>query len=174
MARDRPFRSLLGQRLGDIARLTGRTSTYPAASWRWSVVRQEGAFKFGGRAVAKFPARHGRRRGSTAPLFPKRSQRKRPLTSNQFHAIMADAGLVEPRSHRSTGKGRDSRRTFNELSFHALRHTATSLFKNAGVSPAVVMDLIGHDSPAISAHYTHIEESAKRRAVDLLPDVTAK
>jgi integrase len=108
------------------------------------------------------------------PLFPKAFAAKRTGSlSNQFHVIMADAGLVEPRSHRSTGKGRDSRRTFNELSFHALRHTATSLFKNAGVSPAVVMDLIGHDSPAISAHYTHIEESAKRRAVDLLPDVTA-
>ena len=110
-----------------------------------------------------------------APLFPKAFAAKRTGSlSNQFHAIMADAGLVEPRSHRSTGKGRDSRRAFNELSFHALRHTATSLIKNAGVSPAVVADIIGHDSPAISAHYTHIEESAKRRAVDLLPDVTAK
>jgi hypothetical protein len=46
--------------------------------------------------------------------------------------------------------------------------------KNAGVSPAVVQDFIGHDSPAVSAHYTRIEESTKRRAVDLLPDVTGK
>jgi integrase len=110
-----------------------------------------------------------------APLFPKAFAAKRTGSlSNQFHGIMADAGLVEPRSHRSTGKGRDIRRTFNELSFHALRHTATSLMKNAGVSPAIVADIIGHDSPAISAHYTHIEDASKRRAVDLLPDVTAK
>jgi integrase len=109
-----------------------------------------------------------------APLFPKAFAAKRTGSlSNQFHAIMADAGLVEPRSHRSTGKGRASRRTFNELSFHALRHTATSLMKNAGVSPAIVADIIGHDSPAMSAHYTHIEEASKRRAVDLMPDVTA-
>jgi integrase len=61
---------------------------------------------------------------------------------------------------------------FNELSFHALRHTATSLMKNAGISPAIVQDIIGHESPAISAHYTRIEESTKRGAVDSMPDVT--
>ena len=109
------------------------------------------------------------------PLFPKAFAAKRvSALSNQFYDIMADTGLVEPRKHKSNGKGRNSRRAFNELSFHALRHTATSLMKNAGVSPAVVQDIIGHDSPAVSAHYTRIEESTKRRAVDLLPDVTAK
>jgi integrase len=108
------------------------------------------------------------------PLFPKASAAKRISTlSNQFYDIMADAGLVEPRKHKSNGKGRNGRRAFNELSFHALRHTATSLMKNAGISPAIVQDLIGHDSPEISAHYTHIEESAKRRAIESLPDVTA-
>jgi integrase len=109
------------------------------------------------------------------PLFPKASTAKRiSALSNQFYDIMADAGLVEVRKHKSNGKGRNSRRAFNELSFHALRHTATSLMKNAGVSPAVVQDIIGHDSPAVSAHYTRIEESAKRRAIDTLPDVTLK
>jgi integrase len=109
------------------------------------------------------------------PLFPKAFAAKRvSALSNQFYDIMADTGLVEPRKHKSNGKGRNSRRAFNELSFHALRHTATSLMKNAGVSPAVVQDIIGHDSSAVSAHYTHIEEAPKRRAVDLLPDLTAK
>ena len=107
------------------------------------------------------------------PLFPKASAAKRISTlSNQFYDIMADAGLVESRKHKSNGKGRNSRRAFNELSFHALRHTTTSLMKNAGISPPIVQDIIGHDSPAVSAHYTHIEESAKRRAIKSLPDVT--
>ena len=61
----------------------------------------------------------------------------------------------------------------NELSFHALRHTATSLMKNAGVSSAIVQEFIGHDSPAINAHYTHIETSALRKAAESLPDVLA-
>ncbi|PYI78964.1 MAG: hypothetical protein DMF05_11085 [Verrucomicrobia bacterium] len=109
------------------------------------------------------------------PLFPKASEAKRISTlSNQFYDIMADAGLVESRKRKSNGKGRNSRRTFNELSFQALRHTATSLMKNAGISPAIVQDIIGHDSPAISANYTRIEESAKRRDVETLPDVTGE
>jgi len=109
------------------------------------------------------------------PLFPRAFAAKRlGSLSNQFYEVMADAGLVEPRNHRSTGKGRSSRRVFNELSFHALRHTATSLLKNAGVPAAVVMDLIGHDSPAVSAHYTRIEEETKRRAIGQLPDVTKR
>jgi len=113
----------------------------------------------------------------TAPLFPKacaareRSQYGGTL-SNQFYGILVAAGLAKPRPHTSTGKGRDAKRDLGGLSFHCLRHTATSLLKNAGVSDAVARDLIGHDSPAVSASYTHIDMEAKRRAVDKLPDVT--
>ena len=64
-------------------------------------------------------------------------------------------------------------RTTSELSFHCLRHTATSLLKNAGVSDAVARDIIGHDSAAVSAHYTHIDTATKRGAVDSMPDVLA-
>jgi hypothetical protein len=54
-----------------------------------------------------------------------------------------------------------------------LRHTATSLLKNAGVSEAVARHIIGHESAPISRHYTHIDESSKRKALAKLPDVTA-
>ncbi|NDJ14627.1 MAG: integrase, partial [Acidobacteriia bacterium] len=50
-------------------------------------------------------------------------------------------------------------------------HTATSLLKNAGVSEVVARDIIGHDSAAVSANYTHVDEDTKRKAVDLLPDI---
>jgi integrase len=83
---------------------------------------------------------------------------------------MADVGLVESRNHRANGNGRSSARAFNEIGFHALRHTATSLMKNAGISPAVVQDIIGHDSPAVSAQYTHIDGATKRKALDAMPD----
>jgi integrase len=96
--------------------------------------------------------------------------------SQGFYDILADVGLVErrKRQHAGTGKGRSNRRTFHEVSFHALRHTATSLMKNAGISPAIVQDLIGHESEAVSAHYTHVDERAKRRAIKSLPDITAE
>lgn len=32
--------------------------------------------------------------------------------------------------------------------------------------------LVGHDSAAMSAHYTHIEHDAKLKALNSMPDVT--
>jgi hypothetical protein len=36
---------------------------------------------------------------------------------------------------------------------------------------SVVMDIIGHESEAISAPYTHIDEDTKRRAIAKLPRI---
>lgn len=91
--------------------------------------------------------------------------------SNKFYEILTSAGLVKERTHQKTGKGRSVKRAQNEISFHCLRHTATSLMKNAGISPAIVQEFIGHDSPEISANYTHIEMDAMRKAAESLPDV---
>lgn len=95
----------------------------------------------------------------------------RAAVSNQFYGIMATAGLVPFRTNKKTKSGREAKRKLYAISFHALRHTATSLLKNAGVSNAVAMDLIGHESQAISANYTHVDDQTKRAAVDLLPDI---
>jgi hypothetical protein len=43
--------------------------------------------------------------------------------------------------------------------------------KNAGISVAIVQDIIGHESAAISANYTHIDDAAKRTALSAMPDV---
>jgi integrase len=93
--------------------------------------------------------------------------------SNQFHDILARAGLVRRRSHAKTkdGRGRSARRQSSEISFHSFRHTATSLLKNAGIPQSVVMDMIGHESKAVSQIYTHVGELEKRRAVEALPSV---
>jgi integrase len=165
-----------GQRIGDIARLTwqnidlerGELALVSRKTKRHIVIPLAAPLQ-------TFLEKTDAGDDPKQPLFPRASAAKRISSlSNQFYEVMADAGLVERRNHRSTGKGRSSRRVFNELSFHALRHTATSLLKNAGVPAAVVMDLIGHDSPAVSADYTRIEEETKRRAVGQLPDVTKK
>ena len=95
--------------------------------------------------------------------------------SNQFHDILASAGLVQRRSHQKAtdGSGRAGRRRSSEISFHSLRHTATSLLKNAGVPQSVVMDIIGHESRAVSQIYTHVGETEKRQAVAALPSLSA-
>jgi integrase len=164
-----------GQRLGDIARLTWQNIDLDRSEL--AIVTRKTKRRVQIPIAAPLQAFVLDRMGAgepKQPLFPRANATKRVSTlSNQFYAILADAGLVEARSHASGGKGRSSRRVFNELSFHALRHTATSLMKNAGISPAIVADIVGHDSPAISAHYTKIENATKRRAVDSMPDVTS-
>jgi integrase len=113
-----------------------------------------------------------------APLVPKAypiavSDKGDSRLSQQFHEILVTAGLAKARSKEETGLGRSRRRKVSEISFHSLRHTATSLLKSAGVSEAVAMDIIGHDSEAISCHYTHIDGKAKRKALAKLPKVAA-
>jgi integrase len=93
--------------------------------------------------------------------------------SNQFHELLAQAGLVRRRSHRAAkdGKGRSARRAVSELSFHSFRHTATSLLKSAGVAHSVVMDIVGHESKAVSDVYTHVGDEEKRAAVSAFPPI---
>ena len=93
--------------------------------------------------------------------------------SREFYEIMMDAGLVKKKTHKkkTDAFGRRGRHAVNEISFHALRHTATSLMKNAGISPAIVQEFIGHDSEAVNRIYTHIETDSMRRAADALPDL---
>ena len=85
--------------------------------------------------------------------------------SRQFYELLADTGLAKAKVHRKreSAPGRDGPREVSQISFHSLRHTATSLMKNAGINASVVMDIIGHESEAISAHYTHIDEETKRK-----------
>jgi hypothetical protein len=46
--------------------------------------------------------------------------------------------------------------------------------KNAGINASVVMDIIGHESEAISAHYTHVDEETKRAALRKMPELRIK
>ena len=71
----------------------------------------------------------------------------------------------------SKGKGRSAKRAANGLSFHSLRHTAVSLLKDAGIPEAVVMELVGHESKAMRAHYTHVGAEALAKAVAALPAI---
>jgi integrase len=171
-----------GQRLGDIVRLRWNNVDLPGEELRL-VTQKTGRTVIVPLAkpllayLMALPATDS----NAAPVFPRafdiveREGRVNNL-SNQFYDILAAAGLADERStnKQKEGDGRDVKRKQRGLVFHSLRHTATSLLKNAGVSEAVAMDIIGHDSPAISQNYTHVDEDAKRRAMAKLPDITAK
>ena len=107
-----------------------------------------------------------------APLCPSLCGKATPLLSNQFYDIMATAGLVEKRNHKSKGKGRDAKRDTGQISFHSLRHNCTSALKSSGVSDSVAMDIVGHETVSVSRSYTKIDDTAKRAAINKLPDIT--
>ena len=128
------------------------------------------------RALAELPSSDD----PTAPVFPDAyhvaARTDTSRLSQGFHGILVAAGFASPRppKRKSASNGRRAKRQQSEITFHSLRHTATSLLKNAGVSEAIAMDIIGHDSEAMSRHYTHVDTATKRAAVDKLPDLHEK
>ncbi|HEY3853367.1 MAG TPA: tyrosine-type recombinase/integrase [Verrucomicrobiae bacterium] len=107
-----------------------------------------------------------------APLCPTLAGKTAGRLSAEFYQIMVKAGLVKCRHYEVTKKGHVGPRKASTISFHSLRHSATSELKSAGVSDSVAMDIIGHETASVSRNYTKIAESAKREAVNKLPDVT--
>jgi integrase len=168
------FGLYLGQRLGDLAKLTWRAVNFDSGEIAFTTR------KTGRRIVlpllqplidylSALPASDN----PNAYIFPCAASAKHTGTlSNQFRDILADAGLVEPRTHQSTGKGRSQAREASEISFHSLRHSAVTLLKAAGVSDFMAREIVGHESAAVSREYTHLTTADKRTAMQRLPDVT--
>ena len=61
-----------------------------------------------------------------------------------------------------------------ECGFHSLRHSFVSLCAAGRVPQSVVQSLVGHGSPAMTQHYTHIGLETAQNAIALLPSVTGK
>ena len=167
-----------GQRLGDIADLTWANLNLLRGELRLVTQKTDRQQILPlARPLARFFENLPARDDPKHPLFPKAFEIKARTgrvgtLSNQFFGIMASAGLVESRSHKKHGDGRDTKRNGSELCFHCLRHTATSLLKNAGISPAIVQEFVGRDSKTISQNYTHIDMATMRKAAESLPDFT--
>lgn len=161
-----------GQRLGDIAALT------------WSNIDTENneirlkTRKTGRHQVLPLPdplRAHiaSLRAGddAKAPLHPaafaviKKAGRASVL-SKEFGQLLESAGL---RGSQDIEAG--NARAKHELSFHCLRHTATSLLKAAGIPSSVVMAYIGHDSADVSAGYTHTGKESLIKAAAALPSL---
>jgi integrase len=102
------FGLYLGQRLGDLAKLTWRAVDLDSGEIAFT------AHKTGRRIVlplvqpiADYLAALPVSDNPNAYIFPNSAKHKRTNSlSNQFRDILADAGLVEPRGHEKTKQGR--------------------------------------------------------------------
>jgi integrase len=170
------FGLYLGQRLGDLAKLTWRAVDLDTGEIAFT------AQKTGRRIVlplvqplVDYLSALPTSDNPNAYIFPNSATHKRTASlSNQFREILVDAGMVEPlpHGHRSTGKGRTGAREMSEISFHSLRHSAVTMLKAAGVSDFIAREIVGHESAAVSRQYTHLSTDDKRAAMQRLPDVT--
>jgi integrase len=169
------FGLYLGQRLGDLAKLTWRAVNLDTGEIAFT------ARKTGRRmnqplhpALVEYLSTLPASDNPNAFIFLRAASTKRTSSlSNQFREILVDAGLVEPRTHEATGKGRSQAREPSEISFHSLRHSAVTMLKAAGVSDFVAREIVGHESAAISRQYTHLSTDDLRNAMRRLPDVTS-
>ena len=168
------FGLYLGQRLGDLAKLTWRAVNFETGEIAFT------AHKTGRRIVLPLVQPLvdylSALRGSDNPnayMFPNSAKHKRTASlSNQFREILVDAGLVEPRDYRTTRKGRAHAREASEISFHSLRHSAVTLLKASGLSDVFAREIVGHESAAVSRQYTHLLTDDLCNVMQRLPDVT--
>ena len=162
-----------GARLTDLARLTWRSVDLEAGTL--SFVAKKTGQRLSvplAKALVDFLSELPATDSPDAPIFPKLSTKSASKLSEGFRSVLADAGLAEPPNKHSTGKGRHAAREVSELSFHSLRHSFVSILKSTGANEAVAMALAGHETKAISQHYTTLDDATLRAAVNKLPDVT--
>ena len=99
--------------------------------------------------------------------------------SANFKRLMDAAGVVGAKIRRGMsaaekkkkGLGNKARtgRPTSTLSFHSLRHTATSMLANAGVEADKRMAITGHKDSGVHSIYTHHRLDQLRQAVELIP-----
>jgi integrase len=168
------FGLYLGQRLGDLAKLTWRAVNFETGEIAFTTR------KTGRRIVLPlvqplidYLSTLTVSDNPNDYIFPRAASAQRTASlSNQFREIMADAGLVQSRTHEATKQGRSRSRETSELSFHSLRHSAVTMLKASGLSDVFAREIVGHESSAISRQYTHLSTEDLRAAMQRLPDVT--
>lgn len=75
-----------------------------------------------------------------------------------------------PCKHSPTGykKEHTGKRAVVEVGFHSLRHTYVSLHAERGTPQAMIQGNVGHSNPAMTAHYTHVNEETAVRTAQVL------
>jgi len=164
-------------RLGDIAGLTWGMIDMRAGVLRLTSTKTEteqriplhpafvawlGAQTRGIGKAPVFPELHGRKTGGCRGL------------SQIFRGLMRNAGVIgavirkgvtADAKKKAENKARTGR-TISTLSFHSLRHTATSLLANAGIAADTRKALTGHADDRVHEAYTHYELETLRAAVE--------
>lgn len=155
-----------GQRLGDILNFSWGTAQKAVLAFTSRKTHRAMRVPIHEMAEAWLAANRGQN-SADKPLFPvalakfEKHRGNVARLSDEFQSLLAKLGYAQKRTHKSQGKGRDSKRAFSPLSFHSFRHYLTSQLHRAGVAPAIVRDIIGHESEVVNRMYTDIDDETK-------------
>lgn len=171
-----------GQRLGDVA-----TLRWSQVDEKRGIIRMTTQKKGKPLMIPIFPAlkKHLKQRRKEAlgeflhpecaDIFERRGSSR---LSNIFGRILYQCGLIakDPLSagkkyKKQEGNGTETRRHVNELSFHSLRYTATTMLHDAGVPPALVQAIVGHDSREVHEGYIDFGSREFTQALEKLPEL---
>jgi len=108
------------------------------------------------------------RRGYVMPSIAARYQSFHSALSKDVAKLFQSVDIVTTSETEGVGRNRA------DCGYHSLRHTFVSLCASGGVPQSVVQSLVGHGSPAMTQHYTHIGLQTAQNAIALLPSVTGK
>ena len=154
------FGLYLGQRLGDLAKLTWRAVNLETGEIAFTTR------KTGRRIVlplvqpftdylASLPASDN----PNAYIFPRGNAKRTAhcrISSAKFSLTPDLSNTARTRSDR---QGPLQAREASEISFHSLRHSAVTMLKAAGVSDFMAREIVGHESAAVSRQYTHSQRT---------------
>jgi integrase len=105
------------------------------------------------------------RKGYVMPGIAERHQQYAGALSKDIGDLFWSVGI------ETKAEVAGSKRKRADCGFHSLRHTFVSLCAAGGVPQSVVQSLVGHGSPAMTSHYTHVGLAAAQSAVATLPDI---
>jgi integrase len=115
--------------------------------------------------LAEIPAE--KRNGYIIPEYAElyKSLSTRPRITRRIQRHFENCGIQCHREGTGPGTGK---RAVVEVGFHSLRHTYVSLHAERGTPAAIIQGNVGHGSPAMTAHYTHISDKAAVKVAKVL------
>lgn len=106
------------------------------------------------------------------------------VLTNRIKAHLESCGIQTVKEGTGAGsekKGVDgkpipgtAKRAVVLVGYHSLRHSYISIMAQAGASIAVLQQLAGHSSPAMTAHYMHVTEQAAIDTASKMPLLLAE
>ena len=116
-------------------------------------------------------AQEWRRDGYILPDVANRYSYNRTGVYKTIQKIVSCATGLEITMKGEGNKG--GARNAAQYGAHSFRHSFVSFCASAGVPLAVVQQIVGHGSPAMTEHYFNASRDAKQAAIEALPDMGA-